>query len=263
MAYRHWLTGAKTAAIVASVPLLLGAESRGCATFATDPAPDMSGAWDVTYDDQFDVEVKIGANTYSATLPSTGGQFVVAHGGENITFEVDCTRPEVICPSEVWPADVAIRQDHSRYTHRIYLSVPRQTCPQRTVQPEADECGEGTLNPDCEEVCPVEVVTQMREAYGEIDNDERGFRFLVGAGIATNGVNCALLSLSVAQGDVATSGSAETEDWTVTDVDNGEVVTGYAGGCLWAHDIDTDGSIEAAVLGATLTITTGFDAVRQ
>ena len=45
-------------------------------------------------------------------------------------------------------------------------------------------------------------------------------------------------------------------------MDNGEVVVGYAGGCLWAGDPDDDGTIEGLVIGAKVRFTTGFTAER-
>jgi hypothetical protein len=50
--------------------------------------------------------------------------------------------------------------------------------------------------------------------------------------------------------------------WTVEGMDNGEVIAAYSGACLWADDVDMDGDLEAAVLGATVTFTTGFTGER-
>ena len=57
-------------------------------------------------------------------------------------------------------------------------------------------------------------------------------------------------------------GSAAGGDWTATDFENGEIVTGYAGGCLWAN-VTEDEELQALVLGATVTISTDFSATRR
>ena len=45
-------------------------------------------------------------------------------------------------------------------------------------------------------------------------------------------------------------------------MENGEIITGYSGARLWADDVDMDGDLEAAVLGAALELTTGFSGER-
>jgi len=44
--------------------------------------------------------------------------------------------------------------------------------------------------------------------------------------------------------------------------DNGLVTVGYGGGCLWAGDPNMDGELEALVVGASVTFTTGFSGAR-
>ena len=44
---------------------------------------------------------------------------------------------------------------------------------------------------------------------------------------------------------------------------DGQVKTAYAGGCLWAGDVDKDGKIEALVVAASVEISTGFTAVKK
>ena len=61
---------------------------------------------------------------------------------------------------------------------------------------------------------------------------------------------------------IESTGSAETEDWTAASFTDGEVAVGYAGGCLWAGDPDMDGELEALVLDASVTFTTGFTGAR-
>ncbi|MBK8408436.1 MAG: hypothetical protein IPL19_10705 [Sandaracinaceae bacterium] len=270
--WRRLAPRALASSLVLAVAPLLGGAEGGCGpAFARDPAPDMSGGWTITYDDTFSVKVTIGAGAarreYTRTLSATGGTFQVPltpDGAEQLTFELDCTRPEVVCPSEVWPTMPSIRQDHPDYTHRIFLQIPTQECMGNMVSPEDDACGPGTLNPDCEMVCDSDVSTVVREAFGTIRDDEQGFDILLGAGVATNGVNCAMLSLSVASGELETTGSAAAENWRATGITNGRVTTGYAGGCLWATDVGTpaDPDVRAVVIGAAIEFSTGYTGTR-
>src|SRR5688572_26910180 len=131
--------------VVAAVPLLGGA--RGCgAVNSESPAPDVGGAWNVAYEPTLDVEVNIGGSISDRT-------FTVNHAGTTITFDVDCSRPEVICPQEGWPETVTASMRDARFPHRMWVRIPRQECSGSIVQPDPSECGEGTTNPDCEQVC--------------------------------------------------------------------------------------------------------------
>jgi hypothetical protein len=106
---------------------LVGAD--GCrAVSSTTPAPDLAGAWAVTYASTFDVEVTIGGAHYTATVPETGGMVHVDHAGGGFDFQIDCARPEVVCPSEVWPERVTIDQRDATYEHRMWVTIPSQTC---------------------------------------------------------------------------------------------------------------------------------------
>ncbi len=247
--------------VAALAPLSMGA--RGCgAVSSTTPAPDVEGDWTVAYDDTLDVRIDIGGAVYDASLPAEGGTVEIEHGGFTIPFTLDCTRPEIVCPSEAWPETVAIEQRDPMYPHRMWVRIPEQVCMGETVMPAENECGEGTLNPNCEAVCDGEVTTTLHDRFGVIDEPGERFDLLLGAGIATNGVNCVLLGVSSAHADIQSVGAANTEDWTATDFENGEVVVAYGGGCLWAGDPDMDGELQALVLGASVTFRTGFTAAR-
>ncbi len=242
-------------------PGLMGARG-GCGSspvFSRTEAPDMTGAWNVVYDDQVGVRVTIGGAVYDAMVVE-GGSVTIDHDGTPITFDLDCSRPEVICPSETWQDMVSIRQDDPTYPHRIYVNIPKQECSGSLVTPDPSECGAGTLNEGCDQVCDGEVTTMDREAFGVIDEAGSRFDVLLGASVATNGVNCALLAVSHAGGDLVTTGDSMSETWTAGSVENGVVTTAYAGGCLWAGDPDDDGTIEALVVGASIELTVGFTA---
>jgi hypothetical protein len=137
--------------------------------------------------------------------------------------------------------------------------VPDQFCDGDLVEPEAAACGEGTNNPECDTVCEGDVVTTTKEAFGTIDLEGDSWRVGLGVGVASNGVNCALVGGSYVEGTLVTSGSAETEDWEAT-ATAGDVVTIYSGGCLWAGDPDMDGDLEALAVGASVRFATGYQA---
>lgn len=246
--------------VAAWVPLGMGARGCGPAT-SMSPAPDVNGRWAVSYDDSLAVRVEIGGAVYDATVPAEGGTVEVEHGGATIQFELDCARPEVVCPSEAFPAEVTASQREPAYPHRMWVTIPGQTCSGEMVAPAQEECGEGTPNPDCEMVCAGEIVTADRDTFGLIDEPGERFDLLLGADVASNGVNCVLLGVSSAHADIVSTGTAAAGDWTAQSFESGEIVTAYAGGCLWAN-VTEDEELEALVLGASVRFTTGFTAVR-
>lgn len=252
-----WMVG-----IVGCVPLAMGARG-GCGPISsTDPAPDVNGTWAITYDDTLNVEVNIGGAIYNAQIPAEGGTVQVAHGGTMFEFNLDCARPEIVCPSEAWPSSVVAEQREAEYPHRMWVRIPSQTCSGTLRTPTPEECGEGTLNVACDQVCDGEVITTERDTFGVIDDAGSSFDLLLGAGVATNGVNCVLLGVSSAHADLVSSGSAETEDWTANEMTNGEIVTAYGGGCLWIDDGSATEDTRALVVGASVKFTTGFTGAR-
>jgi hypothetical protein len=195
---------------------------------------------------------------YNAELGGQGGSFTIVHQGQSIPFELDCARPEVLCPSEAWPLQVEIEQRNLSAEHQMIVTLPFHECTGPTSVPTSQSCGEGTNNPECDPVCNGEVVVREHEAFGVIGESGQTFRLYLGGGIATNGINCALLGWSVADATLDTTGSATAEEWEAHSMSDGLVTVGYAGGCLWAGDPDMDGELEALVLGASIKFTTGF-----
>lgn len=245
-----------------AAPLLGGAD--GCGSWgSTAPAPDVSGAWDIAYGAMLDVDVELGGSHYRATVPATGGSVQVEHGGTRFDFVIDCSRPEVICPSEVWPTRVSIDQRDAMYRHRVWVAIPSQSCSVPLVAPSPGSCGEGTPNPACEPVCNGTVTTTTRDAFGLIREGGDHFDLLLGADVASNGVNCVLLSVSGAEADLANTGSASTNDWEAVAMRDGVVRTGFAGGCLWAGDPAMTGETRAVVLGASITLSVPFTAAKR
>lgn len=264
---RHARVGSIAFVTLFVTPLLMGAKSKGCAgedntVFSRTDAPSMEGSWDVTYDDRLDVEITIGGSTYFEEIGAQGGVIEIDHDGQPFTFNVDCSLEEVVCPSEVWPGQVSFRQDDEDYPHRVWLQLPDQECSGELVDPDPSECGADTSNPDCDEVCDGEVVATTREAFGTIDEPGESWAVGLGVGLASNGVNCVLLGGSYAEGGLQTTGSAEDGDWEAV-ATSGDVVTHYAGGCLWAGDVNADSETEALVLGAWVRFATGFSATKQ
>lgn len=248
-------------------PMLTGARREGgggCggAAGSQTPAPNVAGDWDIEYDDRLSVEVTIGGAVYTAETGAEGGTVTIDHDGQPFTFDLDCARPEVVCPSEAWPQTVSIEQRLTQYPHQMFVDLPTQSCNGTTRDPLPAECGQGTLNPDCEQVCDGEVVTTSREVWGVIDEAGESFDLLLGAGIATNGINCVLLGISVASADLVNEGATGTSEWRAVSMEDGEVTTAYSGGCLWAGDPDMDGELEALVLGASVKFSTGFVGTR-
>jgi hypothetical protein len=72
--------------------------------------PDFAGVWDVTYDDSVQVEFALGEQRISARVDELGGQVSVRDAGLALDLELDCTRPELVCPSEVWPRELSLKK---------------------------------------------------------------------------------------------------------------------------------------------------------
>ncbi|RMH36532.1 MAG: hypothetical protein D6689_22420 [Deltaproteobacteria bacterium] len=245
-----------------ALPFVMGARGDGCAANSQSPAPNVEGTWAITYDDTLDVTITIGGAVYERTLGAAGGVVEITHDGHPLTFDLDCARPDILCPSEAWPQTVTVRQQNTRYEHRMIVTLPTQSCAGDLVDPDPASCGPGTPNEECQPVCDGDVIVSEVDRFGVIGEAGDSFRLYLGAGVATNGVNCALLAASVADADLVTVGSADGGDWNAVAMEAGLVTTGYAGGCLWAGDPDMDGDLEALVLGATVVIRTGFTGAR-
>ncbi|MCO4772836.1 MAG: hypothetical protein KDA24_22580 [Deltaproteobacteria bacterium] len=247
---------------LATLPLLFGFTDCGGAFFSQDEAPDMNGDWAISYDEAITVDITLGGATYTSELGLNGGTVEIEVDGQPITFDLDCADDNVTCPSEVWAAQVALEQRDPDYPSRVWLPTERQVCGGEEIEPVEDQCGEGTDNPDCDLVCDGEMVTEEVAAFGLVSAAGDEFAMLLGAGVATNGVNCAMLGVSSAEGAVTTSGGGKTDDAWVAEVVEGDITVAYAGACLWADDIDDDEELEALVLGASLSFHVGFDATR-
>jgi hypothetical protein len=250
-------------ALVASLPFTMAAKG-GCGPInSTDPAPDVTGQWGIQYGNTMTIDIKIGGAVYHASLPNNGGVFTITHDGKPFEFNIDCSRADVICPSEVWPSEVGVDQRDPMYEHRMWVKIPTQTCSGQLVAPPANQCGAGTLNPECKPVCNGTLTTSSADAFGVIAENGSSFDLLLGGGAATNGINCALLGVSWAHADLTTTGAASSANWEAVTMKNGEVKTAYAGGCLWAGDPQMTGTTQALVLAASVEISTPFTGTRR
>ncbi|MEJ7603594.1 MAG: hypothetical protein WKG01_37250 [Kofleriaceae bacterium] len=243
-----------------TLPLALGAKGDGCASSSTSPAPDVRGTWDLSYDDRIGVEVKIGGAVYTEELGAAGGAVTITHAGKPYTFDLACSRPEIVCPSEAWPERVLIEQRDVDRQHQMIVNLPAANCSGDLTQPAPGTCGAGTSNPNCDLVCDGDVTVRTTESFGVIGEAGASFRLYLGAGVVTNGINCALLGYSIADADLVTVGKGE-EAWEATAMEAGLVTIGYAGGCLFVGDVN--GEDRALVIGAEVKFTTGFTGVKQ
>jgi hypothetical protein len=247
--------------LLLGLPLLQGAQGDGCAAGSQSPAPDVTGWWDIAYDDRIGVEVKLGGAVYQAELGAAGGSFTIDHDGTPITFALDCARPEVLCPSEAWPTQVYVDRRDVQHQHQMVVTLPQQQCEGDLVEPATGTCGTGTDNPNCDPICDGSISVRSAQAFGVIGEDGGTFRLYLGGGVVTNGVNCALIGASVADAELASKKSGG--DWWAERMDRGLVTVGYAGACLWAGDPNHDGKVDALIAGASVTFTTGFTGARR
>ena len=238
--------------------------ASGCGPInSKSPAPDVAGNWAMTYDDMIGVELTVGGTVYSQTLGAAGGTVTIDHMGQPFSFDLDCALPQVVCPSEAWPATVSAVQRNAIFPHRMFVNLPEQYCAVAEVAADPAECGAGTQNPDCVTVCPEgQVMTRNRERFGVIAEDGLSFDLLLGAGLATNGLNCALLGVSAAHASLRSTGSADTMDWTAVAMEAGTVTVAFAGGCLWIAPGTPTMEARGLAIGASLKFTTGFTGAR-
>ncbi|MCB9730003.1 MAG: hypothetical protein H6744_18595 [Deltaproteobacteria bacterium] len=239
------------------VPALMGADGSSSGCGQHEDMPDVSGSWAVDYDDSMMVELKIGGSVYTRTLGPEGGVITVEHDGVPLSFDLDCSRADVLCPSEAWPETVKMAQPDRDWEAHVELTLPSQRCDGTLVPADPTRCGAGTRNPDCDDVCEGTVTTTSTKRAGLLSKGGDRLSVLLGAAAASNGVNCLLLGLSVAEADVVSEGGPRSVRWEAVRLEQGHVTTGYAGGCLFAGS-----SPDALVAGASIKVTTGFEANR-
>lgn len=252
----------RAAFVCCLLPLSVAAQGDGCASSSQSEAPDVTGEWEIEYDDSLEVTIRIGGQVYEEELGAAGGLVEITHAGQPLSFDLDCQRADVVCPSEAWPASIRVEQRNEQFEHRMIVTLPTQECVGEVVYPPDEECGEGTLNPSCEPVCDGDIRVSERETFGVIGEAGESFRLYLGAGIATNGINCALLGISLADASLENEGEIGGDDWRSVAMEAGLVMVAYGGACLWAGDPDMDQELEALVLAASVEFRTGFTGTR-
>jgi len=92
--------------------LLAAACERGSADGLT---PDFRGTWDVTYDDSITVEVAVDPESpLHGEVGDEGGQLGFGDAGLPLQLDIDCSRPELVCPTEIWPRELTLDQPPGR-----------------------------------------------------------------------------------------------------------------------------------------------------
>lgn len=207
--------------------------------------PDVGGAWSLTFADDLAFEVDIGGTIYNPTLAGGSDQITVTHDGMPVSFNVDCARDLIACPSELLPPVVTLTQARAN-PRSVSLSVTESSC-------RGGEIVEG--------MCTGTLVEQTSTREGSISEDGRSFTIVLGGGAAVAG-SCALLTISLAEGDFTTSGSAAGGDLRAESIMNGTLSTAFGGGCLVVGMADLDPALEAAAVGASIKMTSSFTATR-
>jgi len=246
--------------------------------FSTNPAPDVAGNWDVDYDDTMDIEVDIGGSVYSGTITGDSGSISFMHDGNPVTLDLDCSWPWVVCPSELFPATVELEQrQFQERPHQVHMEVNTTECVGSPRMPDegAGECDSSDPQRPCDvEICDA-VVEASSTTVGTIsdpgDTLQRHPDFeldlLLGVDFAMPTANCVLAGVSWAECDIQYTGDYDVDatepTMVATELTNGTISTIYGGACLWFESTEYTGDLRAALLGATVTFTTGFTAVKQ
>ena len=268
-------TGLLAVALLCMAPGRCGTSAEGF--FSGDPAPDLRGSWQVTYDNAIGVEINVGGSTYAGTIAGSSGTVSFTHDGTPFQLDLDCSRPWIRCPAEIFPATVSFEQRNlENRPHQVHMMITEVECTGTIRLPvEADgECG-GDTGLSCDvEMCDGTIVERQNTALGSISNPvpadpltgstpDYTLGLALGGGIAMPTVNCLLLAASRADADIEYSGRYDPDQnsMTGTRLASGEITTSYLGGCFWGGT--GSGGAAAALLAAEVRLTTGFVAVKR
>lgn len=81
----------------------------GCDLFsAAQSRPDLTGTWDITYDDYLEIEIEVDGEVFHRRLSVAGGSVLAHHAGADIRATIACERAEVLCPTELWPRHLTL-----------------------------------------------------------------------------------------------------------------------------------------------------------
>jgi hypothetical protein len=246
--------------------------------FSTNPAPDVEGEWDVTYDDDISVEVDVGGSVHDGVIEGDTGTLTFTHDGQEVTLELDCSHSWIMCPSEVFTPTVTLEQRRfQEHPHQVHMEVNTTEC---VGEPRLPDESEGECDPDdpkrpCDvEVCD-EVVEVTETTIGSISDPGDtsqlhppfDIRLFLGGGLSMPTPNCVLASVSWAEADIEYTGIYDVDATEPTmdahSLSNGEITTAYGGACFWFESTEYSEDLKAALLGATITLRTGFTADRR
>jgi hypothetical protein len=205
-----------------------GGCGQGLDNRAGEPGVDVGGKdgarWNVDYSDTIQVKIT-GAGGAVVTHDFTvagGGLFDVE--GTQIDLGKLCEREDVACPHEVFPSEVKMTQPGDQL-HLLYVNF--------NAEGPLGELKDTTL-------------------LGNVDSDH-DFSIALGIGAAAApGLPCALLGVSYATGHIDNDGG----DPPVGTSLSGDIVTGYAGGCVLI------GSSGTASAGVSVELRVPFTATR-
>lgn len=246
--------------------------------FSTNPAPDVAGEWDVTYDDSISVEIDIGGALHTGTISGESGTISFNHDGTDVTLDLDCSRSWIVCPSEVFAPSVTLEQRQFQdHPHQVHMQVNTTECVGEPRLPDetAGECDSTDENRPCDvHVCD-EVVETTSTTVGTISDPGDtsqlhppfDIRLFLGGGFAVPTPNCVLASISWAEADLEYTGwynvDATEPTMDATGMTSGEITTAYGGACFWFESTEYTEDVKAVLLGATITLRTGFTAQRR
>jgi hypothetical protein len=227
-----------------------------------NPASDVTGNYDLTWDNVLDLKLKVGGAVYQETATSAGQTVTfngASAGGQPVSLDLNefCTRTEVQCPSETLWTKISVDQPKmdSNVSNSHVLNVINDTVHELPAGQHAEV------------------------RAGWVDQND-GFLLALGAGGTGGGQQgvggCALLALSIAGGRFSHEGETVEEPpaldagevtaeagvpvakvtWDegapVDGIKEGQMAVGYLGGCAFGP----------ILVGASLEIRTGFTAVR-
>jgi len=236
--------------IIVTLLFVMGAKGDGCVFSSNAPAPNISEQWSIEYEDNLQME---GA-TYWGEVSGSGCSFEFEHKGRLFSFDLDCARPEVLCPSEGWPTQIERVQRNSNFLRQESVHIPIHVCDGELRAPELSSCGTGTKNEGCKPVCDGDLRIIERERTTVIGNAGNTFQVYLGDGAVSSGVNCLLLATSLADAGLINEGSEKDGNWRTRMLETGLVSASYPAGCL---ALGVSGEDSEVVLGAQSTSFSG------
>jgi hypothetical protein len=77
-------------------------------TRALGSRPSVAGTWDTLFDDVIDVSADVEGEEPQARIAAQGGRVAFHDAGAFVELEIDCSRPELICPQELLPRELQL-----------------------------------------------------------------------------------------------------------------------------------------------------------